>query len=204
MLRGTLLSVSLVVAVIGAALALNRSGGSSLTVLPPPLHDKHTSRPSLPPHVVGDGDDITAIVHPDLSHRGPIAAGEPPGTGALAGEPPAVLRRFAQLWANRSAGLGLQARKELIGLSGGAWARQVIRAIPLSLPSIADVGAQGSLVVFRFESSTPSSKTAVVLTKERLVGPTIDTGPYRYMVYIAQLDWLDANGYVVTGWEQQT
>lgn len=203
--RGALLLGVLVVAAIGAALALNSSSGSSPQVLPPaaPSH-RATATTSPQPRAVGKGDDVTQIIHPDLSHRGPLAAGTPPGTGSLAGAPAAVLRRFATLWANRSSSPGLVAQRELVGLSGGAWAREVIEQVPNSLPSIAAIHVEGSLVVFKVQSAGPGAKTAVVVTRERLVGPTIRKSAYRYTVYLAHLDWLDSHGYVVTGWEQQT
>jgi hypothetical protein len=115
-----------------------------------------------------------------------------------------VLRSFATLWANRSASPSLKVQSQLIGLSGGAWARQVIQELPISLPSISGVHAQGSLVVLKVQASGPGTKTAVVVTEERLVGAGIRGGTYRYTVYLARLDWLSTNGYVVTEWAQQT
>jgi hypothetical protein len=207
--RGALLVGVLVVAAVGAALALNGSGGRSLEVLPPPAPSHRASKTASPqPRAVGRGGDVTRIVHPDLSHRGPLAAGAPPGAGSLAGAPGPVLRRFATLWANRSTMVNLRDRHELLGLSGGAWARQVLEQISNSLPAIPGVRAEGTLVVFRLEPAGPGMKTAVVLTKERLAAPSMgessSESPYRYTVYLAHLDWLDSNGYVVTGWEQQT
>jgi hypothetical protein len=200
----------LVVASIGAALALNSNSGSSLQVLPPaaPGHPaaKTTSakQPAPRPSVAGEGGDVTRIVHPDLSHRGPLAAGETHGTGSLAGPPAVVLRRFATLWANRSSAPGFKEQHELVGLSGGAWANQAVQQIANSLPAIPLIHSEGSLVVFKLKSSGPGTKTAVVVTKERFIGPADQESPYRYTIYLAHLDWLDSNGYVVTGWEQQT
>jgi hypothetical protein len=114
-----------------------------------------------------------------------------------------VLARFATLWANRSARPGLRAQSELVGLCGGAWAKQVIQALPISLPSIPGIHARGSLVVLKVRTAGPGTKTAVVVTEERLVGPGSGRGESRYAVYVARLDWLSGNGYVVTGWVQQ-
>lgn len=195
----------LLLGAVGAALALNHSssGGSSLQVLPPAPKPRPAAAPAARPHAVGNGDDVTRIVNPDLSHRGPVAAGSPRGTGSLAGDPAEVVRRFAALWANRSSVPNLRARRELVGLSGGAWATQVLEQVGNSLPSIPGVRSEGSLVTFKLQAAGPSSDTAVVLTKERFAGLEQQRGPYRYTVYLAHLEWLNG-GYVVTGWEQQT
>lgn len=201
----------LLVAAVGAAFALNSGGGSSVSLLPPPPHGQRAAEagPQRPhaagnqPRAVGNGEDVTRIVHPALSHRGPLAAGGPPGAASLAGRPPAVLSRFATLWANRSASPNLRDQGQLVGLSGGAWAKQVLRSLPLSLPSIPGVRARGSLVVFKVRTSGPGTKTAVVVTQERLLVPGSGLGAPRYAVYVARLDWLKADGYVITSWVQQ-
>lgn len=115
-----------------------------------------------------------------------------------------MLQRFATLWANRSSVPGFKEQHELVGLSGGAWATQVVEQISNSLPAIPLIRMEGSLVVFKFEPAGPGTKTAVVVIKERLIGPGGQESPYRYTIYLAQLDWLDSNGYVITSWEQQT
>lgn len=127
----------------------------------------------------------------------------PPGMATLAGPAPSVIRRFARDWANRNTLLSAAAKREMVGLSAGAWAGAVFRQARLTLPAIEGVRAEGDFVMMRLTTVAPGSKTALVVTKERLLNPEGQPSAPRYEIYLARLDEVSPRGFAITAWEPQ-
>lgn len=132
-----------------------------------------------------------------------LGAAPPPGAASLAGSPASVVRRFAQDWANRDTLLTPAAKREMVGLSAGAWAGAVFRQARLTLPAIEGIRAEGSLVMMKLTAVAPGSRTALVVTRERLRDPDGSLTPARYAIYLARLDRVTPDGYAITAWEPQ-
>jgi hypothetical protein len=126
-----------------------------------------------------------------------------PGAASLAGPAAVVVRRFADDWANRNSVLTATTRREMIGLSAGGWANAVSRQARLTLPAIESVRAAGGMVMMKLTTVAPGSKTALVVTQERLLDPDGELAPPRYALYLARLDRVTPRGYAITAWEPQ-
>jgi len=178
------------VCVGGLAMAFNRSTTGSEGLLPPlpekpTRHEPRDRRPAA-----------TAQKESEL-------APQAPGAARLAGSPASVVRRFAKHWANRNTVLTPAAKREMVGLSAGAWASVVYEQARLSLPAIEDVRAQGSLVMMKLSTPAPQSRTALVVTREHLLDASGALSPPRYALYLARLDRVGPRGYAITAWEPQ-
>jgi len=178
------------VCVGGLAMALNRSTTGSEGLLPPPpekpIRREAPDRPPAAPE-----------------HRESEPAVQAPGAARLAGPPASVLRRFARDWANRNTVLTAAAKREMVGLSAGAWAGVVYEQAQLTLPAIEGVRAEGGLVVMKLSTPAPQSRTALVVTRERLLSPGGALSAPRYALYLARLDRVGLRGYAITAWEPQ-
>ncbi len=126
-----------------------------------------------------------------------------PGAASLAGPPASVVRRFAQDWANRDTLLTPATKREMVGLSAGAWAGAVSRQARLALPAIEGIRAEGALVMMKVTAVAPQSRTALVVTRERLRSPDGSLTPARYALYLARVDLVSPDGYAITAWEPQ-
>jgi hypothetical protein len=126
-----------------------------------------------------------------------------PGAATLAGPAASAVRRFAGDWANRNSVLTPAIKREMVGLSAGAWANAVFLQARLTLPAIEGVRSEGRFVMMKLSSVAPRSKTALVVTQERLRGPGGDASSPRYELYLARLDRVTPRGYAITAWEPQ-
>lgn len=188
-------------AFIGAALLLVGIGAVSMAfdtnvsrdegLLPP---QPEQSAPSQPEHLPAHGGHAYAESE---------AIPAPPGMASLAGPAASVVRQFAHDWANRNAVLTAATRREMVGLSAGAWAGAVFRQARLTLPAIEGVRAEGDLVMMKLTTVAPGSKTALVVTQERLLSPEGRSSAPRYEIYLARLDRVTPQGYAITAWEPQ-
>lgn len=131
------------------------------------------------------------------------AIASPPGMASLAGPAASVVRRFARDWANRNTVLTAATKREMVGLSAGAWAGAVFRQARLTLPAIEGVRAEGGLVMMKLSTVGPRSKTALVVTQERVRTPDGALTPPRYELYLARVDRVTPRGYAITAWEPQ-
>lgn len=178
------------VGVGAAAIAFNAHSGAGSGGLLPPLPQTATetssneAAPAAPKYVESD------------------FGAQVPGAASLAGEPEEVVRRFAEDWANRDVVLTEATKREMVGLSAGVWASAVFRQAQLTLP-IEGSGSEGGMEMMKLSTLGPRSKTALVVTRERLRGPEGSYGPYRYAIYLARLDRVTPRGYAITAWEPQ-
>jgi hypothetical protein len=177
---------------IGAvAMAFNTSHSDDTGILPP-----------LPAETtVSAGGPEPAQSDPEQAEAEPIAT--PPGMASLAGSPASVVRRFARDWANRNSVLTAATKREMVGLSAGAWAGAVFRQARLTLPAIEGVRAEGEMAMMKLTDVASGSKTALVVTREQLRGPDGELSPPRYEIYLARLDRVTPRGYAITAWEPQ-
>ncbi len=176
---------------IGAAsiaIDTNMSGDEGL--LPPQPEQSASPQAGHPPQHGHADEEFEAIV-------------STPGMASLAGPAASVVRRFARAWANRNTVLTAVTKQEMVGLSAGAWAGAVFRQARLTLPAIEGVGAEGNLVMMKLTTVAPGSKTALVVTRERLLGPEGKPSAPRYEIYLARLDQVTPQGYAITAWEPQ-
>jgi hypothetical protein len=178
------------VAVGGLAMTFNRgkTGGEGLL---PPL-------PERP--VRNEAPDRPAATTEGREYEPPARA---PGAARLAGPPASVARRFADDWANRNTALTPATKREMVGLSAGPWARVVFEQAQLTLPAIEGVRAAGGVVVVKLSAPAPGSRTALVVTRERLLSPEGVLTKPRYALYLARLDRVGPRGYAITAWEPQ-
>jgi hypothetical protein len=178
------------VCVGGLAMAFNHSATGGEGLLPPspekPIRHRAPDRPAAAPE-----------------RRESELAVRAPGAGRLAGPPASVARRFARDWANRNTVLTPAAKREMVGLSAGAWAGVVYEQAQLTLPAIEGVRAEGGLVMMKLSTPAPQSRTALVVTRERLLGPGGALSAPRYALYLARLDRVGPRGYAITAWEPQ-
>lgn len=130
-------------------------------------------------------------------------AAQAPGAGSLAGSAPAVVRRFARDWANRNSELTPATKREMVGLSAGAWANAVFLQARLTLPEIDGVQSRGRFVMMKLFRVASGSMTALVVTQESLQGPEGNVSSPRYELYLARLDLATPSGYAITAWEPQ-
>ena len=189
-------------AFIGAALALVGIGAASMAfdtnissdegLLPP--QPEQLSAPPPPQSLPAPGGH---------AHVESEAIPTPPGMASLAGPPATVVRRFADAWANRNAVLTAATKREMIGLSAGAWAGAVYQQARLTLPAIEGVQVVGGMEMMRLTDVAPGSKTALVVTKEQLISPEGEPTTPRYEIYLARLDRVTPQGYAITAWEPQ-
>jgi hypothetical protein len=126
-----------------------------------------------------------------------------PRAASLAGPAATVVRRFAEDWANRNSVLTPAIKREMVGLSAGAWANAVFQQARLTLPAIEHVRAAGGMVMMKLTTVVPGSKTALVVTQERLLDPDGELAPPSYALYLARLDRVTPRGYAITAWEPQ-
>lgn len=194
-------------AFIGAALALVGIGAASMAfgtnissdegLLPPQLEGltpapSEGQRANGPDQITHGRDSVESEAIP-----------APPGAASLAGPAASVVRRFAHDWANRNSVLTAATRREMVGLSAGAWAGAVFRQARLTLPAIEGVRAEGDLVMMQLTTVAPGSKTALVVTEERLLSPEGRASTPRYEIYLSRLDRVTPQGYAITAWEPQ-
>ncbi len=163
--------------------------------LAPPLPDEPASN-----EVTTSPTHPSSSSHADQAEPSPVA---PVGAASLAGSPDSVVRRFARDWANRDVELTPSIKREMIGLSAGAWASAVFRQARLTLPAIEGVRAEGDMVMMKLTSIAPGSKMALVVTQERLLDPDGSFSSPRYALYLARLDQVMPQGYAITAWEPQ-
>jgi hypothetical protein len=187
---------AVLVSVGALALAVgNRPTGGDGLLPPPP--ERRMSPAAQPEPRPAPGSAAHGYSENDLG------ASPAPGAARLAGPPASVVRRFAQDWANRDTALSAAIRREMVGLSAGAWASAVFRQARLTLPAIEGVRAEGGLVMMKLTAAAPQSKTALVVTRERLLSPEGGLSPPRYVLYLARLDRAGPRGYAITAWEPQ-
>lgn len=176
---------------IGAlTMALNGQTTSSDGLLPPLPKEQ----PQRQPRPTGPS--------PRESTESDLAA-QAPGAGSLAGSAAAVVRRFASDWANRNSELTPATKREMVGLSAGAWANAVFLQARLTLPEIDGVRSRGRFVMMKLFRVAPDSMTALVVTQESLQGPEGSVSSPRYELYLARLDLVTPSGYALTAWEPQ-
>jgi len=174
----------------GFAMAFNRSATGGEGLLPP-----------MPEKRIRDETIDQSAAAPE--RRESELAVRAPGAARLAGQPATVVRRFARDWANRNTVLTPAAKREMVGLSGGAWAAVVYEQAQLMLPAIDGIRAVGGLVMMKISTPAPQSRTALVVTREQLLSPGGALSPPRYALYLARLDRFGARGYAITAWEPQ-
>jgi hypothetical protein len=210
--RARLLAIGTFVGLISVgavAMAFNGSGSSGGGLLPPPPEE--IANPQIPapaasaetpppPATEGENGDR---VDENGEHEKDAGEPPPPGTATLAGEPESVVRRFASIWANRNTLITPAIKREMIGLSAGSWAAVVFKRAQYTLPAIEGVKAEGAVVMMKFSTVGPDSKTALVLIQERLRGPDGTRTAPRYELYLARVDRVVPGGYAITAWEPQ-
>lgn len=179
------------VCVGGIAMAINVHTGDHEGLLPPvpePAAEAPQTQESAPSSSQYTESDFGA---------------EAPGAARLAGDPESVVQRFAQDWANRNTVLTEAIKREMVGLSAGAWAGAIFRQARLTLPAIEGVSVEGGLVMMKLRTVTPQSKTALVVTQERFVASSGELAAPRYELYLARLDQVTPGRYAITAWEPQ-
>jgi hypothetical protein len=201
--RLALVAAFVVLVFVGAlAMAMNgrtTSGGGIL----PPLPEQVASEKAG--EVSSRAQQGVAPTSGEEAHRHEeeLAVPLPAGAASLAGPPASVVRRFAQRWANRNVLLTPAIKREMVGLTAGSLASAVAQQARLTLPAIEGVEADGRFVMMKLSSEAPRSKTALVVTRERLLGPDGELAPPRYEIYLANLDRISPRGYAITAWEPQ-
>ncbi|HEY8082008.1 MAG TPA: hypothetical protein VIE64_00450 [Solirubrobacterales bacterium] len=186
---------------VGAsAMGLNSHSSGDGGLLPPlneiaPSVDRQQPQPSSP-EGTAEGNEEPAV-------EDELAIPAAPEAASLAGPPASVVERFAQVWANRDVVLTPAIKKEMVGLSAGVWASAVFRQARLTLPAIEGVRADGEMVMMKLTSVGPKSKTALVVTSERLLDAEGVLAPPRYALYLARLDEVSPGGYAITAWEPE-
>lgn len=192
------------VSVGAVAMAFNGHGGDSVGLLPPPPEEVASPKIAGPaqrkqaPAPSAPATGNRQVVEADGAGMAP-----PPGAGRLAGQPEAVVRRFASLWANRNALITPAIKREMIGLSAGSWAAVMLKRAQYTLPAIEGVEAEGGVVMMKLSTVGPDSKTALVLIQERLRLPDGTRTSPRYDLYLARVDRVAPGGYAITAWEPQ-
>lgn len=173
-----------------AAMAIDTNMSGDGGLLPPQPEQSASPQAGHPPEPGHAHEEFEAIV-------------STPGMASLAGPAAPVVRRFARDWANRNTVLTAATKREMVGLSAGAWAGAVFRQARLTLPAIEGVRAEGDLVMMKLTTVAPGSKTALVVTRERLLVPEGRPSVPRYEIYLARLDRVTPQGYAITAWEPQ-
>jgi hypothetical protein len=183
---------------IGAsAIALNSRTDSDGIL--PPLPEEAGSASEQPHRSPAPGE----VRHTEDEHEDELGLLPAPGAASLAGPAASVVERFAELWANRNVVITHAIKREMVGLSAGAWAGAVFRQARLTLPAIEGVRAEGGMVMMKLSSVAPKSKTALVVTQERLLDDAGVLAPPRYELYLARVDRVTPEGYAITAWEPQ-
>lgn len=202
--RARLLAIGAFVGLVSvgaAAMAFN--GGGSDGLLPPPPEERPSSQRPASPTPAASSPIGDPAAESGRRHEGDLAIPVPPGAATLAGEPESVVRRFANLWANRNTVITPAIKREMVGLSAGSWAAVVFKEAQYALPAIEGVEAEGGVVMMKLSTVGPDSETALVLIQERLRVPDGTRTPPRYELYLARVDRVVADGYAITAWEPQ-
>jgi hypothetical protein len=202
--RARLLAIGTFVGLVSvgaAAMAFN--GGGSDGLLPPPPEERPSSQLPASPTPAASPPIGDPAAENGRRHEGDLAIPVPPGAATLAGEPESVVRRFANLWANRNTVITPAIKREMVGLSAGSWAAVVFKEAQYTLPAIEGVEAEGGVVMMKLSTVGPDSETALVLIQERLRIPDGTRTPPRYELYLARVDRVVADGYAITAWEPQ-
>lgn len=202
--RARLLAIGTFVGLVSvgaAAMAFN--GGGSDGLLPPPPEERPSSQLPASPTPAASSPIGDPAAESGRRHEGDLAIPVPPGAATLAGEPESVVRRFANLWANRNTVITPAIKREMVGLSAGSWAAVVFKEAQYTLPAIEGVEAEGGVVMMKLSTVGPDSETALVLIQERLRIPDGTRTPPRYELYLARVDRVVADGYAITAWEPQ-
>lgn len=130
------------------------------------------------------------------------------GEAVAAGPDPAVIARsFAELWSNRGAERALlrKQRRELVGLSRGAWARELDQSYSAAIGSGTPAAAsEGSIVAVERAPAEGGggSRGYLIITRERLLRGGRPLEPYRYATYLGRLERRGGE-WAVSSWEPQ-